>query len=128
MSALREVGGRGVLLPPDANAMFEEHAVSLHPDDGELVVRGFGRIGDEAEAAVTSGAVTSGVGYSLWYSALPSLGSTRAAIVQLLVPMLAMIAGVFVLSEPWSARAVGSGALTLTGVGVAILGRGSRDP
>ena len=49
--------------------------------------------------ATLSGSITSGVGYVLWYAALPRLTATRAATVQLAVPVLAALAGVFVLSE-----------------------------
>ena len=40
--------------------------------------------------AVASGALSSGLGYSLWYAALPHLTRARAAILQLSVPPLAL--------------------------------------
>ncbi|MGS0759341.1 EamA family transporter, partial [Roseateles sp. GG27B] len=43
--------------------------------------------------AVLSGAVTSGLGYAVWYAVLPQLTRTRAATVQLSVPVLAALAG-----------------------------------
>ena len=49
--------------------------------------------------AIGSGAIASGVGYSIWYVAMPLLKSTHAAIVQLCVPVLAAIAGAVFLSE-----------------------------
>lgn len=49
--------------------------------------------------AIASGAIASGVGYSIWYVAMPLLKSTSAAIVQLCVPVLAAIAGAVFLSE-----------------------------
>lgn len=49
--------------------------------------------------AVLSGAVASGIGYAVWYMALSSLTATRAALVQLSVPLLAAVGGVIVLSE-----------------------------
>lgn len=49
--------------------------------------------------AIASGAIASGVGYSIWYVAMPLLKSTHAAIVQLCVPVLAAIAGAVFLSE-----------------------------
>lgn len=70
--------------------------------------------------ALVSGAVTSGLGYVIWYAALPSLGATRAAIVQLLVPILAAVAGVLLLNEELSSRLILAAALTLTGVSLAI--------
>ena len=50
--------------------------------------------------AAASGGIASGLGYSLWYAAVPSLGATRAAVVQLSVPVLTAIAAIFVLGEP----------------------------
>ncbi|MBL0688095.1 MAG: DMT family transporter, partial [Pseudoalteromonas sp.] len=49
--------------------------------------------------AIASGAIASGVGYSIWYVAMPLLKSTHAAIVQLCVPVLAAIAGAVFSSE-----------------------------
>ena len=49
--------------------------------------------------AIVSGAITSGIGYSIWYMALPLLKSTQAAIVQLCVPIMAALMGVMFLSE-----------------------------
>lgn len=54
--------------------------------------------------ASVSGAVTSGIGYSLWYVAMPLLKSTQAAVVQFCVPILAAIAGTLFLSEPLTLR------------------------
>ena len=54
--------------------------------------------------AALSGAVTSGVGYSLWYVAMPLLKNTQAAVLQLCVPILAAIMGVLWLSEPLTLR------------------------
>ena len=54
--------------------------------------------------AIASGALTSGIGYAIWYAALPGLSAMRAATVQLLVPPMAALAGVFVLSEAVSFR------------------------
>lgn len=49
--------------------------------------------------AVLSGSLASGLGYSLWYVAIPLLKSSQAAVVQLLVPVIATIAGVIFLNE-----------------------------
>ena len=75
--------------------------------------------------AVTSGAIASGVGYSLWYGALPGLTATGAAVVQLLVPVLAALGGVLLLGESLTTRLVGSAAAILGGVALAIGGRRS---
>jgi drug/metabolite transporter (DMT)-like permease len=70
--------------------------------------------------AVLSGGVTSGLGYILWYSALPRLTVTSAAIVQLTVPMLAAAGGVVLLSEPLTFRLVLASIAILGGVGLAL--------
>lgn len=76
--------------------------------------------------AVTSGALASGVGYSLWYAALPHLTATRAAIVQLSVPVLAATGGVVLLGEQVTARVVGAGSALLCGVLLALASRWSK--
>ncbi|HXV79705.1 MAG TPA: DMT family transporter [Candidatus Binatia bacterium] len=70
--------------------------------------------------AALSGSVTSGVGYALWYAALPNLTATRAATVQLAVPVLAAVGGIVVLSEAISLRLVISTVVILGGVGLAV--------
>ena len=70
--------------------------------------------------AVVSGALASGVGYALWYAALPALSATRAAVLQLLVPVLAALAGVVLLDEPLDARLLAGGAAILGGVALAV--------
>ncbi len=74
--------------------------------------------------AATSGVVTSGLGYALWYRALRGLTTTQASVVQLLVPVLAAGAGVAFLSEPLSTRLVTASGLILGGVAVVVLARG----
>ncbi len=66
--------------------------------------------------AVASGALASGVGYSLWYAALPHLSSARAAVVQLCVPVLAAVGAVLLLGEPLTLRLLVGGSALLAGV------------
>jgi drug/metabolite transporter (DMT)-like permease len=73
--------------------------------------------------AAVSGALTSGVGYSLWYAALADLTATQAAIVQLSVPVLAAAGGVALVGEMLTPRLVACGAIILGGVALAMLGR-----
>lgn len=73
--------------------------------------------------AVASGAIASGVGYSIWYAALPHLPATRAAVVQLAVPAIAAAGGLLVLGEGMTLRFVICAAAILGGVAIAILGR-----
>lgn len=73
--------------------------------------------------AVLSGAIASGLGYSVWYAALKFHTATRAAILQLSVPALAAIGGVVFLAEIISLRLLLATALILGGITLAILGR-----
>lgn len=66
--------------------------------------------------AILSGAVTSGLGYALWYTILPALGATRAALWQLTVPVIAVAGGILLLGEVVTARLVLSCALVVGGV------------
>lgn len=76
--------------------------------------------------AVISGAVTSGLGYALWYRVLRQIGATQGAIVQLTVPVIAAIGGSLFVAEGWSLRLVVSSLLILGGVAVAILAKQRR--
>ena len=73
--------------------------------------------------ALLSGALASGVGYALWYAALRGLTATRAATVQLSVPVLASIGGTLFLSEALSLRLIIASLMILGGIGLAVLGR-----
>jgi drug/metabolite transporter (DMT)-like permease len=76
--------------------------------------------------AVLSGAVTSGMGYALWYRALRELTSTQGAIVQLTVPAIAAAGGIILLGEPLTLRFAICSILILGGVAIAILARTYR--
>lgn len=90
--------------------------LALAVDDGPVTSLG-------VLLATTSGALTSGVGYALWYAALAGLTRTRAALLQLSVPAITAIAGVLLLGEALTARLVTAMALVLGGIGAAIAGR-----
>ncbi len=75
--------------------------------------------------AVTSGALTSGLGYLVWYRALPGLTRTSAAVVQLLVPVVAAFGAVAFLGEAITLRLALAAALVLGGVGTVVLGQAS---
>ena len=70
--------------------------------------------------AAASGGIASGLGYSLWYAAVPSLGATRAAIVQLSVPVLTAIAAIFLLGEPLRSTVAIGGAAIVGGLALAL--------
>jgi len=74
--------------------------------------------------AILSGALSSGVGYVIWYAALRGLTTTRAAIVQLSVPVIAAWGGVVFVSEDVSARLLFAGMLILGGIALTVLSRG----
>ena len=71
--------------------------------------------------AVISGAVTSGLGYALWYQVLPRLGAARAAVAQLTVPVIAALGGALLLAELPGLRFWLAAALVLGGVAWASL-------
>ena len=73
--------------------------------------------------AVLSGAIASGLGYSIWYAALPSLSASQAAVVQLLVPVIAALGGVVFVGEAITVRLSVATVLILGGILVVILGR-----
>lgn len=70
--------------------------------------------------AVLSGAVTSGLGYVLWYAALPALSATSAATIQLSVPAIAALGGAVLLAEPVTARLLLASAAILGGIALTI--------
>lgn len=70
--------------------------------------------------AAISGAVTSGLGYALWYAALPALSALRAAVLQLLVPVLAACGAIAFLGEQPSLRLAFSGSAILGGVALTL--------
>jgi drug/metabolite transporter (DMT)-like permease len=76
--------------------------------------------------AVASGAVTSGLGYVVWYAALKGLGAMRAATVQLSVPPIAAIGGVWLLSEALGFRLVVASVAILGGIALVLTRRSPR--
>lgn len=78
-----------------------------------------------ASLALFSGAVTSGLGYAVWYAALRGLTATQGAIVQLSVPPLAALGGVLLLAEHPTVRLLVAGTMILGGIAVAVTGRGA---
>ena len=70
--------------------------------------------------AVVSGAVTSGLGYALWYRVVPLLGASRAGVAQLCVPLIAAVGGFVVMGEAPGLWFWAAAALVLGGIGVAV--------
>jgi len=73
--------------------------------------------------AIVAGAITSGLGYALWYRVLPALGATKGALAQLSVPVLALIGGAILLAEPITIRAIIASGLILGGIVLGVLGK-----
>ena len=71
---------------------------------------------DGVVLAVLSGALTSGLGYAIWYGVLPFLKSTTAATVQLSVPVIAALGGVLLLGEPLAGRLVAASLAIVVGI------------
>lgn len=73
--------------------------------------------------AVASGALTSGIGYAIWYSALPALKATQAATVQLSVPLIAALGAVPLLGEPLTLRLFVAAMAIIGGIALVIMTR-----
>lgn len=117
--------GRGVKDPLQATAANFIYAAPVG-----LLVWLLARDGLDAQGvllAVLSGAVTSGLGYALWYSILPELGATRAAVAQLSVPVIAVLGGVALLGEELSWRLVIASLLVLGGVALSLVQRAGKQ-
>ena len=111
--------GRGV---PDPLAATASNFVWAVP----LAVLAYAVLPDAASArgallAVVSGAVTSGLGYALWYAILPRLTATLAAVAQLSVPVIATAGGIALLGEELNARFLIATLLVLGGIGLSLL-------
>lgn len=74
-----------------------------------------------AGLAVVSGAITSGLGYALWYAVLPKLRTSTAAISQLTVPVIAALGAMLLLQEPLTLRLASAGLLVIGGIAFALL-------
>lgn len=73
--------------------------------------------------AIASGALTSGVGYAVWYAVLPALKPVNAATVQLSVPVITGLGGVLLLGELLTARLVAASLAILGGIALVTLAR-----
>jgi drug/metabolite transporter (DMT)-like permease len=76
--------------------------------------------------AIASGAVASGIGYAIWYTALPSLKSTSAASVQLSVPAIAAVGGILFLDETASLRLVFASICILGGIALVTMQKNTK--
>jgi drug/metabolite transporter (DMT)-like permease len=76
--------------------------------------------------ALASGAITSGLGYAIWYTVLPALKATSAATVQLSVPVIAALGGIVFLGEAVTLRFALASSAVLGGIALVILRAPSR--
>lgn len=77
--------------------------------------------------AVMSGAIASGVGYAIWYTALPGLRGASAASVQLVVPIFAALGGILFLGEQITLRFLLATVAVLGGIGLVVVARGQKS-
>lgn len=118
--------GKGVAAPLEATASSFVYTVPL------AILLSIAFMGERSIPreglllAVASGAVTSGIGYALWYAALRGLTAGFAATVQLSVPVLTAIGGVILLTEQLTPRLVIASAAVLYRIDSA--GSGSSQP
>ena len=106
-NALRDNAGNFIRAVPGALAMS-----ALYWAHSSIDPKGVG-------LAVLSGALASGVGYAVWYAALPRLKAIAAANLQLTVPVIASFGGIILFGEPITVRLVAASVLLLGGVALA---------
>jgi drug/metabolite transporter (DMT)-like permease len=78
--------------------------------------------------ALVSGALTSGLGYAVWYTALRGLSPQAAGSCQLSVPVITAIAGVILLGESISLRLLLGSVAVLAGIALTLPWRLRRAP
>ena len=121
--ALSSIRGRGATDPVAQNAGNFARAIPMTLAVSLAALR-FRHIEvNGAILAVVSGAVTSGLGYAVWYAALRNLTATRAALVQLLVPVITVTGATIFLREPLSLRLVLSAVVVIGGTAMALAAR-----
>jgi drug/metabolite transporter (DMT)-like permease len=115
VSPLVDTAGNFIRCIPVAGLMIVAGLLAQTPDRAGMAY------------AIASGAIASGLGYAIWYSVLPQLTRTRAAIVQLGVPAIAALGGVLIVGEPLSLRMVVASGVILGGMALAIAGAARRS-
>jgi drug/metabolite transporter (DMT)-like permease len=108
---LAATAGNFVRATPLGIVLWLAWAARAHADGGGIVL------------ALASGAITSGLGYVIWYAALPRLAALQAASVQLSVPLIAALGGVLLLDEAFTARLALAAAAILGGIALVLAAR-----
>lgn len=116
---LYSLGGRSVRDPLGQTAL--NFAIGAPLAVALLMLKGVSLSNEGVLLAILSGALTSGLGYALWYQIMPQLGSGRAAAAQLTVPVIAMAAGVVLLQEALTGRFIIAALLVLGGVTISVM-------
>jgi drug/metabolite transporter (DMT)-like permease len=120
--------GRGIADPLEATANNFIASVPLVIIVSLLFAGRFNGSGRGLALAAASGALAAGLGYVIWYAALRGLTATRAATVQLSVPVIAAFGGVLVLAETITPRLVLASIATLGGVAIVLAQRAAGAP
>jgi drug/metabolite transporter (DMT)-like permease len=115
--------GRGAARPLAATADNFLRSLAFAAPLAAAIAQGGHATARGAGLAIASGAIASGLGYSLWYAALPHLAATRAAIVQLSVPVVAAAGAAAFLGETITPRLAGAAAAIVGGIALAIVAR-----
>jgi drug/metabolite transporter (DMT)-like permease len=113
--------GRGAGEPTSATAGNFVRAVPFTAVLSLIMLSQFSIDTAGASYAIASGALTSGLGYAIWYTALKGLKATSAATVQLSVPVIATIGGALLLGEHVTMRIVIASVAILGGIALVIL-------
>lgn len=100
---------------------FPFMSLALIESYGDLQVSSYGAV-----LAVLSGSLTSGIGYVLWYSAVKHHSPSRAAVLQLPVPLLTAVLGILLLGETATVRLFFASVLILGGIALTIFGRSAE--
>jgi len=111
---LGATAGNFLRAAPMALVLWLPFAGSAHADTEGIVL------------AIVSGAITSGVGYAVWYTALRELSAMRAATVQLSVPPITAFGAVLFLAEPLTLRLVLASVAILGGIALVLAGRAGK--
>jgi drug/metabolite transporter (DMT)-like permease len=111
---LRATAGNFLRAAPLGFALWLPFAGLAHADGTGIVL------------AIVSGAVTSGLGYALWYTALRELSAMRAATVQLSVPLMTAFGAVLLLGEPVTLRLALASVAILGGIALVLARRSNR--
>ncbi len=88
---------------------------------GLLMLKDLSLDGAGVGYAIASGALASGIGYAIWYAALPALRATTAAVVQLSVPLFAALGGIVFLAEPVTLRLALASVAVLGGLALVLI-------